>query len=193
MFRDSYLIVLRLRTVSTKVHTVAVRILFCAVLLVMAGCVHRSKGIHNTVVINQPFEMAWPAIVKTARQMNPDASADMTTGVVSTGEFLTAENFHIEDCAKPPRRLFPFWTDTRVSATFTGRENKAGQTEVTVQCQFFRFNSNGDVWEVWRSLGRLEPYLLAQMQGQDSQEAVQSQSTTRPRNPDASLLLNGRR
>jgi hypothetical protein len=193
MFRDFYLIVLKLRADSTKVRTVAVRIFLCAVLFIAAGCVHRTKGIHNTVVIDQPFETAWPAIVKTARQMNPDASADMTTGIVSTGEFLTAENFHIEECARPPRRLFPFWTDTRVSATFTGRENKAGQTEVMVQCHFYRFNSNGDVWEVWRSLGRLEPILLAQMQGRDSQEAVQSLSTTKARSPDASLLLNERR
>ena len=167
--------------------------LFCAALLMGAGCVHRTKGVPHKVVIDQPLEKTWPAIVKAARQMNPDAAADITTGTVSTGEFHIAENFHIEDCATAPRRLFPFWTDTRFSATFTGREINAGQTEVTLQCQFLRFNSNGDVWEPWRSLGHLEPLLLAQLEGKESRDGVQTRSTSRSRSPDASLLLNGRR
>jgi len=139
--------------------------------------------------MNQPFETAWPIIVKTARQMNPDAVADKTTGTVSTGEFLAAENFHIEDCAKPPWRISPFWTDTRFAATFTGREINAGQTEVTLRCDFYRFDSDSEKWSVWRSLGRLEPMLLGQLQGKESTDA---RSTSTSHNPDASLLLNNR-
>ena len=102
--------------------------------------------------------------MKTARNLNPDAMADMTTGMVTTGDFATAEGFRLETYAKPPRHLFPFWTDTKFSATFLTRPLTSEQTEVGVRCRFYGYNSNGDVWEAWRSLGQLEASLLAEVQ-----------------------------
>ena len=151
------------------------RVLCCAALLVATGCVHRTQGVPHKVVINQPFEKAWPIIVKTAQQMNPDAVADKRTGTVTTGELPAVQNLSMEDCAKPPNwRFFPTWTDTRFAATFTGREINAGQTEVTLRCDFYRFDSDSERWSVWHSLGRLEPLILAQLEGKEIQGPIQA-------------------
>ena len=167
--------------------TAAVRLLFCAALLVATGCVHRTKGVPHKVVINQPFEKAWPIIVKTAQQLNPDAVADKGTGTVSTGEFPAVQNLSMEDCAEPPGwRFFPTWTDTRFSATFTGREIGPNQTEVTLRCDFYRFDSDSARWSVWRSLGRLEPILLAQLQGNEREGPTHASSNAAPHPPSAS-------
>jgi hypothetical protein len=174
MIRHIALNISGLRALSSR--TAGVRILFCVLLLMAAGCVHRTKSIPHKVVINQSFETAWPAIVKTARELNPDAVADMTTGTVATGDVLATEKFHVEDYARPPWRFFPSWTDTRFSATFTGRENNAGQTEVTLRCDFYRFDSDSGRWAVWYSLGRLEPSLLAQLEGKQRVEAIHAES-----------------
>jgi len=140
---------------------------FCGMLLA-ASCVHRTPPLRNTIVINQPFEAAWPAVIKTARDLNPDAVADMTTGTVTAEDFVAADRFRLESCAKPPRRLFPSWTDTRISAMFLTRPLTSGQTEVGVRCRFYRYNSHGNVWEPWQSLGQLEESLLAQVQAETS-------------------------
>jgi hypothetical protein len=158
------------RAVST-LASAGLWILCCVALLMATGCVSRTQGVPHRVVINQPFEKAWPVIVKVAQQLNPDVLADKSTGTVTTGEFPALHNLSMEDCAEPPGwRYFPTWTDTRFAATFTGRELNANQTEVTFRCDFYRFDSDSERWSVWHSRGRLEPLILAQLEGKETPE-----------------------
>ncbi len=140
-----------------------------ALLLGVSGCVSKPPmpSAVRTVTYKQPAEAVWQAVLQEAATINTNLVADWTLGTVKVAPAMIYEaQFPIRDYAYEPAGVGKHWSSSRVQADFRVREISPSETQVTVDCRFFRYDANADAaWRPWVSNGYYEQYLLKQIQG----------------------------